>query len=317
MNGLYDLAVVGGGAAGLSAALIIAQGKCSVVVVDAGEPRNRFDDHMHGYLSRDGMNPSELVEVGRDEVRRFGGEIRPGFVTRVESVGEPGRPRFRVTLTDGETLDAKRLLVATGITDSLPGVDGLEQFWGDTVFHCPYCRGAEIEPDEVVGVLGCGPESIPKAQLMLQWANRVVLFLNECVEPTAEELLGLEARGIQVVPGEVESVRVEDGVLTGAKVGDQVVAIDEFLVAPEGKPNHDLLRQLGVTFTEDPDDLGGTVPCDPSGCTDVEGVWACGNVRDSNAQVINAAGQGVRAAIAINASLTEETVAEAIAAARA
>lgn len=315
MSDLYDVVVVGGGAAGLSGALVLAQGKCRVLVIDGGQPRNRFDAHMHGYLSRDGMKPSELLEEGRREVRHFGGEIRTGHVAAAHAEGEPGSPRFRLVLDDGDEVRGKRLLIATGITDRLPEVDGIEEFWGGAVFHCPYCHGAEIEPDTVVGVVGCGPESVAKAHLLLQWANRVVLLLNDQVDLDEDEGRALEMRGIDVVPGRVEAVRVEDGVITGAKAGGEVVELDELLIAPIAEPNHDLLVMLGVAPASSPDDLGATLECDASGCTAVEGVWAAGNVRDSNAQVINAAGQGVRAAIAINASLVEEKVVEALAAA--
>lgn len=311
---LYDLIVIGGGAAGLSAALVLAQGKCSVLVLDSGRARNRFDHHIHGYLSRDGMPPSGLLEVGRDEVRRFGGEIRSGVVSQVESVGKPGHPRFRVVLDDGEELRAKRLVIATGINDTLPPVHGLEEFWGGAVFHCPYCHGAEIEPDTVIGVLGCGPQSIAKAHMMLQWADKVILLLNDKVELSDDDRRALTHRGIEIVEGPVTALEVRGGTIVGARVSDGVVDLDEMLVAPESRPNRELLDQLGVTVLDEADDLGTLVECDPSGCTEVEGVWACGNVRDSNAQVINAAGQGVRAAIAINASLTEEHVADALAA---
>lgn len=311
-SSLYDLIVIGGGAAGLSAALVLAQGKCSVLVIDSGKARNCFDDHMHGYLSRDGMPPEELLEMGRDEVRRFGGEVRSGRVARVAAVGEPGRPRFDVVLDEGGQLRAKRLVIATGITDTLPPVDGIGEFWGGAVFHCPYCHGAEIEPETVVGVLGCGPESIAKAHMMLQWANRVILLLNDKVELDDEAHRALTTRGIEIVEGQVSAVEVQEGTIVGARVGDGVVALDELLVAPESHPNRELLDQLGVRVLDEADDLGTLVECDASGCTEVEGVWACGNVRDSNAQVINAAGQGVRAAIAINASLTEEHIADAL-----
>lgn len=310
----WDVVVVGGGAAGLSAALVLAQANRQVLVVDDGRPRNRFDDHMHGYLSRDGTDPAELLAMGREEVARFGGEIRSGTVTRAERREEDGGwPRFTLTVDDGTVLEARRVVLATGLTDALPAIDGIEPFWGKEVFHCPYCHGVQIRAGAVVGVVGCGAESVAEAHMLLQWADHVVLLTNDCVDPTPDDEAGLRARGIDLHAGPVRAVRVEDGRIAGVLVGDQTLPIDELLVSPSTCPNRELLDQLGVSVADEPDECGVQVPSDDGGLTDVRGVYVTGNLRDCNIQVVDAVGHGVRAAIALSADLTEELVAEAIA----
>src|SRR5215218_9572670 len=145
---LMDVVVVGGGAAGLSAGLMLARARRRVVVVDAGEPRNAPADGVHGMLGHDGVPPAELLARGRDEVRHYGGEILDGWVTGAQR--KDGA--FAVTLADGRELRARRLLVTTGLVDELPDVPGVRERWGRDVIHCPYCHGYEVR-DQAVGVL--------------------------------------------------------------------------------------------------------------------------------------------------------------------
>ena len=156
-NARYDVVVVGGGAAGLSAALVLGRARRRVVVVDGGAPRNAPAAHMQGFLSRDGMSPAELLAVGREEAAAYGVEFISGHVISVE-------PGFVVSLDDGETLTARRLLIATGATDELPSIPGLQERWGRDFLHCPYCHGWEVR-DQPLGVLGTGPSSVEHAQL--------------------------------------------------------------------------------------------------------------------------------------------------------
>lgn len=227
-------------------------------------------------------------------------------------------PRFRLSLSDGSEVVARRLLVATGLVDELPDVEGLERWWGHEVFHCPYCHGVEIPPEALVGVLGAGEDSVAEAHLLLQWAERVLLLTNDVLEPGPEDLAGLEARGIDVVHGKVVRTLAEGDRLTGVVLEDGTeVGLDELHVCPTVHVRRELLDQLGVQIRSEPDDHGLLIPSGDAGGTDVEGVWVAGNVRDCNAQVVDAAAQGLKAAVAINASLAQERVDEALAAARA
>jgi len=156
----YDVVVIGGGAAGLSGALTLARSRRSVLVIDAGEPRNAPAAGVHGFLTRDGMNPQALLEVGRAEVRGYGGHIVDGRVTSASRNGDS----FTVSLADGRAVSARRLLVTTGLLDELPEVSGLRERWGRDVLHCPYCHGWEVR-DQAVGVLGTGPRAVHQALL--------------------------------------------------------------------------------------------------------------------------------------------------------
>jgi thioredoxin reductase len=149
---VYDVAVVGGGAAGLSGALALARARRSVLVVDAGEPRNAPAGHVHNYLGREGTPPAELLAAGRDEVTQYGGEIVTGRVASAAREGDV----FRLNLAGGGTVHARRLLVTTGLVDELPDVPGLAEQWGRGVLHCPYCHGWEVR-DQRIGVLATGP----------------------------------------------------------------------------------------------------------------------------------------------------------------
>lgn len=305
----WDVIIVGGGAAGLSAALLLAQARRAVLVVDAGEPRNRFDDHMHGYLTRDGLDPKELVRLGREEAERFG-----AVVVRRRAVGarvrEAGR-RFEVELDDGEVAVGRRLLVATGIRDELPDIDGIAEDWGAAVFHCPYCSGTEVA-GQTVALLACGPESIAEAHLMLQYTDSVVLLTNDCLSVPEASRRGLSARGIRLVDGAVTGTRHRtDGSFSGVVHADgRETDCDFLLVSPTTHPLRHLLDAVGATVRQEPDKDGIYVPSDDSGLTSAAGVWAAGNLRDGNAQVIDAAAQGVKAAIALNADLVHETMEE-------
>jgi thioredoxin reductase len=301
----YDVAIIGGGAAGLSAALVLSRARRRVLVVDAGAPRNAPATHMHGYLSRDGLAPSTLLTTGRDEVRKYGGKIVMG--ARVSDI-EVRRPRsFRLQLSNGPTVLARRLLVATGLRDELPDIPGLQDRWARDVLHCPYCHGWEVR-DERLGVLADGsPESLRYAQIVRQWSPDVMLFVPpETLTPL--QRTELDAREISFVEGSVEQVVVDADRLVGVAVsGGQAVARDVLFVPPRFVPNNDLLVRLGCELNE-----GGWVVNDATGRTTVSGVWVAGNVSNPRAQVITAAGEGSAAAIALNADLVDEDVQVAV-----
>jgi thioredoxin reductase len=290
----YDVIVIGGGAAGLSAALVLGRARRRVAVVDGGTPRNAPAAHMHGFLSRDGMSPADLVAVGRDEAASYGVEFISGHVVSIQ-------PGFSLTLADGERLEARRLLVATGATDELPPIPGLRERWGKDFLHCPYCHGWEVR-DQPLGVLGTSTGSVEHAHLIRQWSDDVIFFTHTH-DLTAADREQLEARGIRVVDGEVRGLVVEDDRLRGVVLGDgRTVERDALFVRPELRPRlNGLLEHVGC----ETDDLG-FLRVDTAGRTSVAGVWAAGNAANPRAQVITAAGEGSAAAISINADLVDE-----------
>ncbi|UOX92365.1 NAD(P)/FAD-dependent oxidoreductase [Amycolatopsis sp. FBCC-B4732] len=291
----YDVLVVGGGAAGLNAALMLGRARRRVAVVDAREPRNAPAEHMHGFLSRDGLPPSDLLEIGREELAGYGVDLLEDSVTRLE-------PGFTARLASGRELTARRVLVATGVHDDLPDLPGLRESWGTDAVTCPYCHGYEVR-DEPLGVLGTEPASVEHALLVRQWSPDVVYFAH-IAPPSEEDRERLDARGIRVVDGVVTAVRREAGRLTGIELGDRFVARTALFLRTRTVPHDELLRGLG--YTE------GAV--DPSGKTSVPGVWAAGNVVDARATVIIAAAQGAAAAGALNHDLVTEDVDRAVAA---
>jgi thioredoxin reductase len=299
----YDVMVVGGGAAGLSAALVLSRARRSVLVVDAGAPRNAPAAHMHGFLSREGLPPNELLAAGREEVAGYGGTVVADAVIDVERVGDG----FELRLAGGSRVSARRLVVATGLRDVLPDVDGLQQRWARDVLHCPYCHGWEVR-DRRLGVLGnASTASVDYAQIVRQWSSDVVLF----VPPdtlTETQRTELAARRIEVVEGKVTAVAVTDDVLTAVELADgRCVARDVLFVPPRFVPHHALLETLGCDLDDD-----GWVVRDGTGRTSVPGVWVAGNVANPRAQVITAAGEGSAAAIAVNADLVADDVRAAV-----
>ena len=307
-----DVVVIGGGAAGLSGALMLARARRSVVVVDAGTPRNAPAAGVHGLLGRDGTPPAGLLDRGRAEVRSYGGEIVRGEVETVERDGD----RFAVRVAGGGTLRARRLLVTTGLVDELPVVPGLRERWGRDVVHCPYCHGWEVR-DRAIGVLATGPMSVHQALLFRQWSADVTLFTHRAPAPDPEQAERLAARGIAVVTGEVAALEVAGDRLTGVRLADgTVIARDVVAVAPRMVARAGLLESLGLRAVEHPSGAGEHVPADPTGRTEVAGVWVAGNVTDLSAQVGTAAAAAAFAAAQINLDLVTEETDAAVAAYR-
>lgn len=297
MSRTYDVVIVGGGAAGLSAALVLARARRRVAVVDAGAPRNAPAEHMHGFLSRDGMPPADLLATGVAEVTGYGGEVIRDVV--IDAGGSPDD--YTLRLERGGSLRARRVLVATGLRDELPDLPGVRERWGRDVLHCPYCHGYEVR-DQPIGVLG-GPEpgavarTVHLALLLPQWSEDV-LFFPHTMALSDVDRAHLDARGVRVLEGKVARFVVDDA-LRGVELSDgRTVPRAAMFVAPTFRADDALLVALGCAF-----DDSGWVITDPTGRTSVPGVWAAGNVANPAAQVITAAGAGSTAAIAINGDL--------------
>lgn len=311
MNENYDVVVIGGGAAGLNGALMLARSRRSVLVIDGGEPRNAPAGGVHGLLGREGMPPAELLALGRAEVRSYGGQVDTGTVRAVAGSGGD----FVVTLADGRAIGAQRLLVTTGLVDELPEVPGLRARWGRDVLHCPYCHGWEVR-DRAIGVLAGSARSVHQALLFRQLSDDVVFFANG-VELSEDERLELAARDVAVVDGTVESVQTTDDRLFairltgGTTVPRQALAVSTRLVA-----RADFLAGIGLRAVEHPSGAGPYLPADPLGRTEVPGVWAAGNVSDPFAQVGAAAAAGAFAGAQINADLVAQETRVAVEALR-
>ena len=292
----YDVAVVGGGAAGLTAAVALARFGQTVVVLDAGNPRNAAAGHVHNLLTRDGTSPAELYRLGRAEVTRFGGHVIAG---RVDSVrGSAGA--FTLQFGD-QSVSARRVIAATGGRDELPGVPGLAERWGKDVIHCGFCHGYEVRHQRI-GVLATGPMAIHQAMMFRLLSPRVTV-LTHIAPPTPDQAETLAQRGIALVPGVVAAVLSDDDHLTGVRLADgNRIDLDALVVASVVHARADYLAPLGLRptdFSVNGHTVATRIETGPNGATDVPGVWVAGNTSEPMAQVVTAAAHGLAVASAV------------------
>jgi thioredoxin reductase len=315
-DGIVDVVVIGGGAAGLNGALVLARSRRSVVVVDSGTPRNAPAAAVHGFLVLDGTPPSEVLERGREQVRHYGGRIVFGEVVAAAPAASDGDPRFTTTLADGRTITARRVLVATGLRDVLPDVPGLARHWGHGVVHCPYCHGWEVR-DEPIGVLATGPASVHHALLFRQLTDDLVYFTRgTALDEDARARFA--ARGIGVVDTPVdEVVEADDGGVAGVRLADgTVVARRALAVVTRVLARTEGLGGLDLPMEDLPDGMGRRFASGMAGTTEVPGVWVAGNATDLSAQVGASAAAGALAGAHVNAALAAAEADAALAAAR-
>ncbi|WP_404430106.1 NAD(P)/FAD-dependent oxidoreductase [Microbacterium lacus] len=311
----WDAIIVGGGPAGLSAALMLGRSRRRVLVIDAGEPRNRFASHMHGVLGHDGTPPGELLARGRAEASVYGVEFVDAHVTSVTTTADS----VEVT-TASATHNARALIVATGITDDLPPVPGLAERWGETVLHCPYCHGWEVR-DQRIGVLLTSPMGLHQAELARQLSAQVTVFTSGIAGVDAAARARLAARGVIVIDEPVVEVTGESSAISEVRVGAGLgadgrgIPIDALFIAGTPRPHDGFLSQLGLTRIDGP--MGELIEVDPLGRTSDPRVWAVGNVVAPFANVPVSMGNGSMTGAAVNATLTAEDFDRAVAAGEA
>jgi len=301
-----DVAVIGGSAAGLAAALQLVRQRRSVIVVDAGEPRNAPAAHLHGYLGHEGLPPSELNSIGRDEVRRYDGEVVAG---RLVDVTHAADDRFRVELVGGHTVFARRVLAATGLVDELPDIDGLGVHWGGDVIHCPFCHGFEVRDRRIVQIV-THPMALHPAGLFRQLSDQFTLVLHDGIDADHPEVEVLRAAGVHVVDGRVRRVVTgDDGHVAAVELTDGGhIDADAVVIGPRFKVRAEPFASLGLKPAEHQSGLGDFVETDATGATAVPGVYAAGNVTDPSQQVLQAAANGSRVGAMISFSLAQEDI---------
>ncbi|MEO5755849.1 MAG: NAD(P)/FAD-dependent oxidoreductase [Mesorhizobium sp.] len=293
----YDLAVVGGSFAGLSAAVQAARARRDVLVIDAGQPRNRFAEHSHGFLGQDGRSPGAILDDARKQLLAYPtAKVVNARVNMAAAAGDG----FEVTTDSGETFSAARLVLATGVRDILPEVPGLTELWGKSVLHCPYCHGYEVSGGPL-GVLATGPLSLHQAQLISDWGD-VTLFGNSQFEPDAEQMLALQRHNVRFEPTSVAEM-AKDG------TGGLIVRLDDgrnigvraMFTAPRNTMASPLAEQLGCGFTEG--FLGPVITVDDRQQTTVPGVYAAGDAARAMHNIAFAVSGGTFAGVCAHQSL--------------
>jgi thioredoxin reductase len=292
----FDAIVIGGSFAGLEAATYIARGLRTVLVIDAGLPRNRFAEHSHGYLSRDGAPPAGILEEARRQLTAYPSVCIENATVTVASKTDDG---FTVRTSDGKDYLGKRLVLAFGISDVLPDIPGISERWGKTVNHCPYCHGFEFAGGNL-GVLHSHEHSAHQARIIRQWGPTSFFLNGTAIEPALEAELA--AADIAIVPEPVEQLVGRDTELEGVRLTNgQTVPIAALYVAPESRLNSDLAEQLGCTI--EPGALGPIVQTDETKATSVPGVYAAGDITRSMHAIALAAADGMLAGTAVHRSL--------------
>lgn len=306
----YDAIVLGGGPAGLSAALTLARARRSVLVTDGGQGRNVRSAGVRDFLTRDGCAPADLASAGRTEIARYGGQFVDQQVVSARRDGST----FEVIVEDGSSIHARKLLLASGLVDELPDIKGLAQLWGTDVLYCPYCHGWEVR-DQRIGVLGTIAESVHQALMFRQWSPRITLFLNDTIRLSDFQRDQLDAREIAVVTPAVTAVSSCNGRLDAVELADGTqVAVAALALLPRMVARTEFVDGLGLRIVPHPSGFGENVETDDTCHTSVAGVYAAGNAADISAHVVNSASAGLLAAMAINADLVEEDTDRAVAA---
>jgi len=290
--------VVGGGAAGLSAALVLGRSCRRVVVCDDGRPRNGVVRHMHGFLTRDGASPADMLRIARDEAARYPG-VRL-VAAHVDSIS-PENGSFVAQTDRGERFAARRLLLACGVFDALPAIDGLRELWGRSVFVCPYCDGWEVR-DRRVAVAGSTRKAFELAQELWQWSDDLLVCADGEGEVSGDQRRWAQAVRAELVNARILRVEQNDRVALFLSNGSTQHCDALFLCAPL-RQRYDLVEMLGVGINAD-----GEIAVDKRGRTNVPGVYAAGDAVTSVHQVVLAAASGVTAAMAVNEDLLEEEV---------
>ncbi|WP_432382482.1 NAD(P)/FAD-dependent oxidoreductase [Duganella sp. P38] len=289
----FDVIVVGGSYAGLSAATQLARARRRVLVIDAGQRRNRYARHSHGFLGQDGSEGAAIAAEGRAQLMKYPTvRWQEGAATQAT----PHDGGFRVTLADGSAHHAQRLVLATGMADELPSIPGLAERWGSSVFHCPYCHGYELNQGRI-GVLATSPHSFHHAMMLPDWGT-VTLFLNGAFEPDAEQLGKLAARGVAI---ERTPVRAVSGTATVALQDGRATELDGLFVLSRLHSASPLAEALGCEMEEGP--MGRYVRTDMMKATSVPGVYAAGDAARMAGSVAFAVADGAMAGAASHQSL--------------
>ncbi|HUS09078.1 MAG TPA: NAD(P)/FAD-dependent oxidoreductase [Pyrinomonadaceae bacterium] len=294
----FDVIIVGAGPAGLSAALVLGRCRRRVLVCDSRRPRNAASHGLHGFLTRDGIEPSEFLRIARDQLRQYETvELRDAEVIEARRLENT----FEITLRDGERLTSRRLLLSTGVIDELPQIQGLPAFYGTSVFHCPYCDGWEMR-DQPLAIYGRGEKGAGLALELLLWSRKLVLCTDGPGDLEDKDISRLKKYNISIREDKIARLEGTEGVLERIVFANgESLAVRAMFFSTDQKQASDLAVKLGCELTDQ-----GCVDTGDYETTKVKGLYVAGDASRFVQFVIVAAGEGAQAAVAINKELLQE-----------
>ena len=294
----FDVIIVGAGPAGLSAALVLGRCRRRLLVCDSGHPRNAASHGLHGYLTRDGIEPAEFLRIAREQLRQYETvELRHDEVIDARRLQDA----FEISLASGERLVSRRLLLATGVVDEIPQIEGLPEFYGTSVFHCPYCDGWEMR-DQPLAVYGRGENGTGLALELLLWSRNLVLCTDGPAELETEDVQRLQAHNITIREDKIQRLEGNDGMLERLVFANgPSLAVRGMFFSTAQKQASDLAVKLGCVITDQ-----GCVDTGEYETTNVPGLYVAGDASRLVQFVIVAASEGAQAAVAINKELMKE-----------
>ncbi|ULU23646.1 NAD(P)/FAD-dependent oxidoreductase [Dyella terrae] len=290
---MHDVIVVGGSYAGMAAALQLVRARKTVLVIDAGQRRNRFASHSHGFLGQDGASPADIATEARRQLQAYP-SLR--WIDGVVTSASGSKDDFSVMLDDGEAHFGRRLLFATGVSDELPAIDGLAERWGKAVFHCPYCHGYELDQGRI-GVIATGPMSVHQAQLLPEW-GQVTFLTNDCVSLDADARRDLIQRGVVIEEALIDRLDGDADVLLA---DGRRLPFAGLFTASRCTPSSPVASNLGCELMDTP--MGKQLWTAETKETSILGAFACGDVARAPHSVSLAVGDGAWAGAQIHRSL--------------
>ncbi len=291
-----DVVIVGGGPAGLSAALVLGRARKKVLLCDAGVPRNAAAEHIQGFVTRDGTPPAEFRSIGREQLQPYDVECQNTRVRSVERIGS----RFQVLLEGGRTVETRRVLLATGMVDEVPELPGYRELWGKSIFQCPYCHGWEVR-DQAFGVLATAEPFLDFGLFLTGWSQDVVVFTDGALAVPAEQRLRLERAGVRLEERRIRQLLARDEHLQAVELEDGARVARQVLFARPPQHQTQLVRQLGLALNEQ-----GFVRVDEHKATSVQGVHAAGDLTTPLQGALIAAAEGAMAGYMMNHALNLE-----------
>lgn len=298
----YDVVIVGGGPSGLTAALVLGRACRKVLVCDEGKPRNHTSSAVHGFFSRDGISPAELLKAGREQLKPYSVEWRNAGVTDAEKV-DGG---FRVETRDGKAVTARKLILATGVKDELPDIDGLAALWGTGVLHCPYCHGWEVR-DKPWAFIARGEQAVEWGIELLGWTAKLTLCSNGPAGLTDAGRRTLKDRGVVVLEDKIKRLEGEKGVLKSIVFDNgEKLDLTALFVRTTMTQRSPLPKKLGCKLATVDGAFKDAVDADQFGATTVSGLYVVGDASRGMPQVATAVSDGSLAAVMANKAMIKE-----------